>query len=85
MAHNLTGSVGRWERGARNFEPDVREVQTLLASAAARLHNPAYDPKGVDGKIARPPKQSNTVAAIVQVDTCLTLVEDHPLTWLEHH
>lgn len=64
MAQALSGSVGRWEGGAANREADVRTVQTLLAAVAAKLNDPAYDPKGVDGRIARPPLRSNTVAAI---------------------
>jgi peptidoglycan hydrolase-like protein with peptidoglycan-binding domain len=39
-------------------------VQHLLQAAAQRLQAPQIDPKGVDGKIARPPATSNTVAAI---------------------
>jgi peptidoglycan hydrolase-like protein with peptidoglycan-binding domain len=60
----ITGSVGRWEKGARNLEADVETVQHLLQAAAQRLQAPQIDPKGVDGKIARPPATSNTVAAI---------------------
>jgi peptidoglycan hydrolase-like protein with peptidoglycan-binding domain len=39
-------------------------VQRLLQAAAQRLQAPQLDPKGVDGKIARQPAKSNTVAAI---------------------
>jgi peptidoglycan hydrolase-like protein with peptidoglycan-binding domain len=60
----LTGSVGRWEKGARNIPADVEIVQRLLQAAAQRLQAPQLDPKGVDGKIARPPAESNTAAAI---------------------
>ena len=42
----------------------METVQRLLTAAAQALHLPALDPKGVDGKIARPPAKSNTVAAI---------------------
>jgi hypothetical protein len=59
-----TGSVGSWEKSARNLEADVETVQRLLQAAAQRLQAPQLDPKGVDGKIARPPAKSNTVAAI---------------------
>jgi hypothetical protein len=60
----IAGSVGRWEKGARNLQADVETVQRLLQAAAQKLQAPQLDPKGVDGKIARPPATSNTVAAI---------------------
>src|SRR5882724_9492324 len=60
----ITGSVGRWEKGARNLPADVETVQRLLQAAAERLQAPELDPKGVDGKIARQSAKSNTVAAI---------------------
>jgi peptidoglycan hydrolase-like protein with peptidoglycan-binding domain len=60
----LTGSVGRWEKGARNLQADVETVQRLLEAAAQRLQAPELDPKGVDGKIAQQSAKSNTVAAI---------------------
>lgn len=60
----ITGSVGRWEKGAGNLPADVQTVQRLLQTAAQKLQAPQLDPKGVDGKIAQPPGKSNTVAAI---------------------
>ena len=60
----ITGSVGRWEKNARNLPADVETVQRLLQTAAQKLQAPQLDPKGVDGKIAQPPRNSNTVAAI---------------------
>ena len=60
----ITGSVGRWEKGARNLPSDVETVQRLLQAAGQKLQAPQLDPKGVDGKIARPPAKSSTVAAI---------------------
>ena len=60
----ITGSVGRWEKGAGNLQADVETVQRLLEAAAKKLQASELDPKGVDGKIARLPKKSNTVAAI---------------------
>ena len=60
----ITGSVGRWEKSARNLPADVETVQRLLRTAAQKLQAPQLDPKGVDGKIAQPPRNSNTVAAI---------------------
>ena len=64
MSSNLSASVGRWERRARNRPADVEVVQRLLETAAHVLQAPQLDPKGVDGKIAHPPATSNTVAAI---------------------
>ena len=64
MSLNLSASVGRWERRARNCPADVEVVQRLLETAAQVLQAPQLDPKGVDGKIAHPPATSNTVAAI---------------------
>ena len=60
----IAGSVGRWEKGARNLQADVETVQRLLQAAAQKLQAPELDPKGVDGKIAQPSAKSNTVAAI---------------------
>ena len=60
----ISGSVGRWEKGARNLQADVETVQRLLETAAQKLQAPDLDPKGVDGKIARQSAKSNTVAAI---------------------
>jgi hypothetical protein len=60
----ITDSVGRWEKNARNLAEDVETVQRLLERAAQKLQAPQLDPKGVDGKIARPPRNSNTVNAI---------------------
>ena len=60
----ITGSVGRWEKSARNLGVDVETVQRLLQAAAQKLQAPQLDPKGIDGKIARPPRNSNTVNAI---------------------
>jgi peptidoglycan hydrolase-like protein with peptidoglycan-binding domain len=60
----ITGSVGRWEKGARNLQADVKTVQRLLETAAQKLHAPELDPKGVDGKIARQSAKSNTIAAV---------------------
>ena len=54
----ITGSVGRWEKSAGNLPADVETVQRLLQTAAQKLQAPQLDPKGVDGKIARPPRNS---------------------------
>jgi hypothetical protein len=60
----ITDSVGRWEKNAGNLPADVETVQRLLETAAQKLRAPQLDPKGIDGKIARPPRNSNTVNAI---------------------
>ena len=64
MPWHIAGSVGRWEKHALNRRADVETVQTLLTAAASRLANPALDPRGVDGAIAKPPVTSNTIKAI---------------------
>ena len=82
----ITGSVGRWEKGAGNLPADVETVQRLLQTAAQKLLAPQLDPKGIDGKIAQPPGKSNTVAAIeafqsrsnISVDG---LIEPNGQTW----
>ncbi len=60
----ISAPVGRWEKGAANVRADVETVQRLLETVARSARLPALDPKGVDGKIAKPPAKSNTVAAI---------------------
>jgi peptidoglycan hydrolase-like protein with peptidoglycan-binding domain len=60
----ISDSVGRWEKNARNLPEDVKTVQSLLETTAQKLQASELDPKGVDGKIAQPPRHSNTVAAI---------------------
>jgi len=64
LSSQISASVGRWERRARNLQADVEVVQRLLELAAQTLQAPEVDPKRVDGKIARPPATSQTVAAI---------------------
>ena len=60
----ISGSVGDWGRGAVNDAEDVATIQDLLTRASQILSNPKYDPKGIDGKIAGLPQNSNTVKAI---------------------
>jgi hypothetical protein len=61
----IAGSVGSFESGAKNNSADIRTVQELLTQAARKLGVAAFDPRGIDGKIARPGSNSNTVKAIV--------------------
>src|SRR5437899_9332979 len=86
MSSQLSASVGRWERGARNLQPDVEVVQRLLEAAAQALQAPELDPKGVDGKIARPPATSNTLTAIEAFQSRFTssvdgLINPDSQTW----
>ena len=64
MSPQISGSVGRWEKRARNLQGDVKIVQDLLRQAAKTFEAPEIDPKAVDGKIAKPPAISDTVMAI---------------------
>jgi murein DD-endopeptidase MepM/ murein hydrolase activator NlpD len=86
MSSELSGSVGRWERRAGNRQSDVEVVQHLLEAAARALQAPELDPKGVDGKIARPPATSNTVKAIEAFQSRFTssvdgLIKPDSQTW----
>src|SRR4029077_4385353 len=60
----ISDFVGRWEKNARNLPAGVETVQRLLETEAQKPQAPQLDPKGIDGKIAQPPRKSNTVAAI---------------------
>ncbi len=75
-AASITASVGRWDKGATNQEADIRTVQRLLTAAALKAHAPQFDPHGVDGKIARPPAKSNTIAAIESFQSSASLPVD---------
>jgi hypothetical protein len=82
----ISGSVGRWEKGAGNLAADVETVQRLLQTAAQKLLAPQLDPKGIDGKIAQPPRKSNTVAAIEAFQSRFNisidgLIEPDDQTW----
>src|SRR5215470_13705840 len=72
----INDSVGRWEKNARNLLADVETVQRLLQTAAQKLQAPELDPKGIDGKIAQPPRHSNTVAAFEAFQTRFNLSVD---------
>jgi murein DD-endopeptidase MepM/ murein hydrolase activator NlpD len=61
-------------------------VQRLLEKAAQVLQAPELDPKGVDGKIARPPATSGTVNAIEAFQSRFTssvdgLIKPESQTW----
>jgi murein DD-endopeptidase MepM/ murein hydrolase activator NlpD len=76
MSSEISASVGRWEKGARNLQDDVRSVQRLLKTAAEILEAPEIDPKGVDGKISRPSATSDTVEAIEAFQSRFTSAVD---------
>jgi hypothetical protein len=83
----ISASVGRWEKNASNLPADVETVQRLLQTAAQKLQTPQLDPKGIDGKIARPPRNSNTVNAIEAFQSRSNisisgLIEPGSQTWL---
>ena len=86
MNSQISRSVGRWEKGARNLRADVKVVQRLLKRAAQALQNPQLNPKGADGRIARPPDTSNTVTAIEAFQSRFTssidgMIEPDSQTW----
>src|SRR5690349_7513822 len=76
MSSEISASVGRWEKGAPNLQDDVRTVQRLLKAAAEILDAPEINPKGVDGKISRPPATSDTVEAIEAFQSRFTSAVD---------
>lgn len=61
----ITESVGSWERNAVNAMADVIAVQEALSVAARILGRKEYDPGKADGQIAKPPRLSRTVDAIL--------------------
>jgi len=65
----ISASVGSYESGAVNKGPDVTTVQKMLTEIAKKTSNPLFDPKGIDGKIARVGSMSATVKAITQFQT----------------
>ncbi|MHC2068044.1 hypothetical protein ACYFX5_11260 [Bremerella sp. T1] len=60
----ISASVGSYESGAVNHAADVTTVQKMLTEITRKLMNPLFDPKGIDGKIARTAALSSTVKAI---------------------
>ena len=76
MSVEISGSVGRWEKSAKNLEADVRIVQRLLEAAAKSLSAPEIDPGAVDGKISRAPATSDTVKAIEAFQSRFTTAAD---------
>jgi murein DD-endopeptidase MepM/ murein hydrolase activator NlpD len=76
MSSEISDSVGRWEKGARNLQADVKTVQRLLQTAAKALNAPEIDPGAADGKISRPPATSDTVSGIEAFQSRFTTAAD---------
>jgi murein DD-endopeptidase MepM/ murein hydrolase activator NlpD len=86
MSSQISGSVGRWEKGAQNLKEDVKTVQSLLVSASKNLQAPEINPNGVDGKITKPSAKSDTVSAIEAFQCRFTravdgLIQPSSQTW----
>lgn len=60
----ISGSVGRWSKGAQNQTDDVETVQNMLRTAAMILNDPSLDPNSVDGSINHNEPKSDTIKAI---------------------
>ncbi len=60
----INASVGSYESGAVNNAADVKTVQKMLTEITRKTGNALFDPKGIDGKIARSGAVSSTVKAI---------------------
>lgn len=60
----ISGSVGRWSKGAQNQTEDVETVQNMLRTAAMILNVPSLDPNSVDGSINHNESHSDTIKAI---------------------
>lgn len=87
MTSQISKSVGRWEKGARNLKTDVKTVQRLLQTAASVLRAPEIDPEGVDGTIRHPPKNSATINALEAFQNRFTsavdgIIEPGSQTWV---
>lgn len=61
----ITSSVGDWNNGARNNPKDVKTIQSLLTSLSVLTKNADINPKVIGEQIPKPPKNSETVAAII--------------------
>jgi murein DD-endopeptidase MepM/ murein hydrolase activator NlpD len=60
----ISGSVGRWSKGAVNQSDDVETVQNMLRIAAMILNDPELDPNALDGSISHTEQNSDTIKAI---------------------
>ena len=66
MARSIIGSVGSYQKGAKNNKTDIKTVQELLTTAATKLRKPQFHPGKVDSQISRIADRSNTVKAITK-------------------
>lgn len=64
LEFKISGSVGRWSKGAVNQKDDVETVQDMLRHAAMILNEPRFDPNSVDGSINHNEQKSDTIKAI---------------------
>lgn len=64
LEFEISGSVGRWSKGATNERDDVETVQNMLRTAAMILNEPRFDPNAIDGSINRNEQNSDTIKAI---------------------
>src|SRR2546422_842352 len=64
LDYKITGSVGRWSKGAVNKQDDVETVQNMLRIAAMILNEPRLDPNAIDGSISHNEQNSDTIKAI---------------------
>jgi murein DD-endopeptidase MepM/ murein hydrolase activator NlpD len=64
LEFEISGSVGRWSKGAQNHADDVETVQNMLRTAAMILNEPRFDPNSVDGSINHKEENSDTIKAI---------------------
>ena len=72
----ISGSVGRVDKGAANATADVETVQQMLRNVAMLLDNRAIDPGGIDGNIVVGAKESATVKALEAFQTRFMLQPD---------
>src|SRR6266849_1767435 len=64
LKFEISGSVGRWSKGAANQKADVETVQNMLRLAAMILNEPQLDPNSIDGSINHNEQNSDTIKAI---------------------
>src|SRR5437868_5386459 len=76
MSSEISASGGRWEKGARNLQEEVRTAQGLWKTSAEIGEAQKIDPKAVDGRISRPPGTSDTVEAIEAFQSRFTSAVD---------
>lgn len=64
VRYAISGSVGRWDKGAQNKKADVGKVQSMLRTASLILREPKIDPGIIDGEVSRDSLESETIQAI---------------------